>query len=61
MTNYIVAIDSDAERDLDDIVNYIVEHGSIDRAIDVDKVVVVLIADGRRDMHALMSRRLLGA
>ncbi len=26
-----------------------------------DKVVVVLIADGRRDMHALMSRRLLGA
>jgi toxin ParE1/3/4 len=26
-----------------------------------DKVVVVLIADGRRDMHALMTRRLLGA
>ena len=26
-----------------------------------DKVVVVLIADGRRDMHALMNRRLLGA
>jgi toxin ParE1/3/4 len=26
-----------------------------------DKVVVILIADGRRDMHALMTRRLLGA
>jgi toxin ParE1/3/4 len=26
-----------------------------------DKVAVVLIADGRRDMHALMNRRLLGA
>ena len=26
-----------------------------------DRVVVVLIADGRRDMHALMNRRLLGA
>jgi toxin ParE1/3/4 len=27
----------------------------------LDKAVVVLIADGRRDMHALMTRRLLGA
>jgi toxin ParE1/3/4 len=26
-----------------------------------DRVVVVLIADGRRDMHALMNRRLLSA
>jgi toxin ParE1/3/4 len=109
VTSYIVAIDADAERDLDDILNYIAEHDSIDRALNVaariersiarlsafpdrgaypkelleygnrdfrevhfkpyriiyrvlaDKVVVVLIADGRRDMHALMSRRLLGA
>lgn len=30
------------------------------RVVD-DKVVVVLIADGRRDMRALLSRRLLGA
>ncbi len=109
MTSHIVVIDADAERDLDDIISYIAEHDSIDRAINVaakieqsiarlttlpnrgaypkelleygnrefreihfkpyriiyrvlvEKVVVVLIADGRRDMHALMSRRLLGA
>jgi toxin ParE1/3/4 len=106
---YAVAGDPDAERDLDDIVDYIAEHDSTDRAIDVatsiertfaalatfpnrgphpkelldygnrdfreiqfkpyrilyrvltDKVVVVLIADARRDMQTLLTRRLLGA
>lgn len=109
MTRYTVAIDVDAERDLEEIVNYIAEHDSIDRAIDVgakiensiaglatfpnrgahpkelveygnrdfreiyfkpyrilyrvvrSHVIVVLIADGRRDMHSLMTRRLFGA
>jgi toxin ParE1/3/4 len=108
VTNYIVVIDTDAERDLDDLTNYIAEHDSIDRAINVavrieqsiarlatfpnrgaypkelleygnrefreihfkpyriiyrvvaNEVIVVLIADGRRDMRALMNRRLLG-
>ena len=108
MTRYTVAIDVDAERDLEEIVNYIAEHDSIDRAIDVGTriensiaglatfpnrgahpkelveygnrdfreiyfkpyrilyrvvqrhVIVVLIADGRRDMHSLMTRRLFG-
>jgi toxin ParE1/3/4 len=106
---YTVVVDSEAERDLDDIAAYIAEHDSIDRAIDVatrieltfsglsefpnrgahakelvdygnrdfreiyfkpyrilyrvlaDKVVVVLFADGRRDMRTLLARRLLGA
>jgi toxin ParE1/3/4 len=106
---YTVVVDSEAERDLDDIAAYIAEHDSIDRAIDVatrieltfselsefpnrgahpkelldygnrdfreiyfkpyrilyrvlaDKVVVVLIADGRRDMRTLLARRLLSA
>lgn len=109
MKKYIVVVDSDAERDLDEIAAYIAEHDSIDHAIDVvsaiertfsrlsvfpnrgahpkelldygnrdfreiyfkpyrilyrvlaDKVVVVLIADGRRDMRTLLARRLLGA
>lgn len=109
MTRYLVVVGTEAERDLDDIVSYIAEHDSIDRALFVatrieraisalasfpnrgshpkelleygnrdfrevyfkpyriiyrvltDKVVVALIADGRRDMHALMNRRLLGA
>lgn len=109
MTKYTVAIDVDAERDLEEIVNYIAEHDSIDRAIDVGTriensiaglatfpnrgahpkelvaygnrdfreicfkpyrilyrvvrrhVIVVLIADGRRDTHSLMTRRLFGA
>jgi len=109
MKKYAVVVDPDAERDLDDIVDYIAEHDSIDRAIDVatriertfaalstfhnrglhpkelldygnrdfrevqfkpyrilyrvltDKVVVVLIADDRREMRALLASRLLGA
>jgi toxin ParE1/3/4 len=109
VTKYTVVVDPDAERDLDDIVTYIAEHDSVDRAIAVAakiesavaglaalpqggahpkelleygnrdfrevyskpyrilyrvlqrRVVVVLIADGRRDMHALLDRRLLGA
>ena len=109
MTKYLVVVDTDAERDLDDIIDYITEHDSVDRAIGVaariersiaglasfpnrgahpkelleygvrdfreiyfkpyriiyrvlsDRVVVVLIADGRRDMHTLMNRRLLDA
>jgi toxin ParE1/3/4 len=109
MTRYLVVVSTEAERDLDDIISYIAEHDSIDRALFVgariervisalasfpnrgshpkelleygnrdfreiyfkpyriiyrvltDRVVVVLIADGRRDMHALMNRRLLGA
>ncbi|CAN5914169.1 type II toxin-antitoxin system RelE/ParE family toxin [soil metagenome] len=109
MTKYTVVIEADAERDLDDIAEFIAEHGSIDRAIDVSarieqsiaglttfpnrgahpkellaygnrdfreirfkpyrilyrvadrRVFVVLIADGRRDMQALLTRRLLGA
>ena len=109
MRHYPVAVNAEAERDLDDITAYIADHDSVDRALFVvggiervfsrlasfpnrgshpkelleygnrdfrevyfkpyriiyrvlaDKVVVVLIADGRRDMHALMSRRLLGA
>jgi toxin ParE1/3/4 len=107
VTAYGVVIDANAERDLDDIVTYIEEHDSADRAIDVAAsieqaiaglstfpkrgshpkelleygntdfrevyfkpyrilyrvvqrpVVVMLIADGRRDMHALLTRRLL--
>jgi toxin ParE1/3/4 len=106
---YAVVVDRDAERDLEEIVAYIAEHDSIDRAIDIatgieqavsrlstlpdgaphpkellehgnrdfreihfkpyrifyrvltEKVVVVLIADGRRDMRALLARRLLSA
>jgi toxin ParE1/3/4 len=102
-------MDREAERDLDDIVDYITERDSPDRALAVatrlqqailrlstlpdrgphpkellnhgnrdfrevhfkpyrifyrvlaDKVVVVLIADGRRDMRALLARRLLSA
>lgn len=109
MTKYAVVVDVDAERDLEEIANYIAEHDSIDRAIDVGAkiensiaglvtspnrgahpkelveygnrdfreiyfkpyrilyrvagslVIVVLIADGRRDMHALLARRLFGA
>lgn len=107
MTKYTVVIDVGAERDLEEIVDYIADHDSIDRAIDVgakiensiaglatfpnrgahpkeldeygnrdfreiyfkpyripyrvvrSEVIVVLIADGRRDMHSLMERRLL--
>ena len=109
MTRHTVVIDVDAEGDLGEIVDYIAEHDSIDRAIDVGAriensiaglatlpnrgaypkelveygnrdfreiyfkpyrilyrvagslVIVVLIADGRRDMHGLLARRLLGA
>lgn len=107
MTKYTVVIDAGAERDLEEIVDYIAEHESIDRAIDIgariensiaglatfpnrgahpkelveygnrdfreiyfkpyrilyrvvrSEVIVVLIADGRRDMHSLLDRRLL--
>lgn len=107
MTKYTIVIDAGAERDLEEIVDYIAEHESIDRAIDVgariensiaglatfpnrgahpkelveygnrdfreiyfkpyrilyrvvrSEVIVVLIADGRRDMHSLLDRRLL--
>jgi toxin ParE1/3/4 len=109
MKRYPIVVDAEAERDLDDIISYIADHDSIDRALFVatrieraisglasfprrgphpkelleygnrdfreihfkpyriiyrvvmDRVVIVLIADGRRDMHALMNRRLLGA
>lgn len=109
MTAYTVAIDVAAERDLDEIANYIAGQDSIERAIDIaariersiaslsrfpnrgsfpkelldqgnrefreihfkpyrivyrvlaDTVVILLIADGRRDMRALLARRLLGA
>ena len=109
MTKYIVVVDAHAERDLDDIIDYITEHDSVDRGISVatriersiaglatfpnrgayprelleygnrdfreihfkpyrilyrvvqERVIVVLIADGRRDMRSLMNRRLLGA
>ena len=109
MTKYTVVVDAHAERDLDDIIDYITEHDSVDRAISVatiieqsiaglatfpnrgahprelleygnrdfreihfkpyrilyrvvqERVIVVLIADGRRDMRSLMNRRLLGA
>jgi toxin ParE1/3/4 len=104
-----VVIDVAAERDLNEIVTYIAENDSTERALRVsasiekaisrlstfpnrgphprelveqgirdfreihfkpyrilyrvlaDKVVVVLIADGRRDMRALLARRLLSA
>jgi len=107
VTKYTVVVDVGAERDLEEIVNYIAEHDSIDRAIDVgakientiaglaafpnrgahpkelveygnrdfreiyfkpyrilyrvvrSEVIVVLIADGRRNMHSLLDRRLL--
>lgn len=107
MTKYNVVIDVDAERDLEEIVDYIAMHDSIDRAVDIgakienviaglatfpnrgahpkelaeygnrdfreiyfkpyrilykvvqNLVIVVLIADGRRDMHALLDRRRL--
>lgn len=109
MTKYAIVVDTDAERDLDDIAAYIAGHDSIERAVDVvtriertfaalatfpnrgehpkelldygnrdfreihfkpyrilhrvltKEVVVVLIADGRRDMRTLLTRRLLGA
>jgi toxin ParE1/3/4 len=109
MKRYTVVVNTEAERDLDDIASYIAQHDSIERAIDIaagiersfsalvafpnrgahpkelldygnrdfreihfkpyrifyrvltDKVVVVLIADRRRDMRVLLSRRLLGA
>lgn len=109
MKKYIVVVDPDAERDLDEIADYIAQHASADRAIEVaakiertfaaletfpnrgaypkelldygirdfreihfkpyrilyrvlsNEVVVVLIADGRRDMRGLLARRLLGA
>jgi toxin ParE1/3/4 len=104
-----VAVDRDAENDLEDIANHIAEHDSIQHALDVvanierqierlatfpgrgahpkelleygnrdfheiyfkpyrivyrvlgRQVVVVLIADGRRDMRSLLARRLLSA
>jgi toxin ParE1/3/4 len=108
---YTVAVEPEAENDLNEIAEYIASHDSIDRAIDVssriersfealetfpnrgahpkelldygnrdfreiyfkpyriiyrvleddDLVIVVLIADGRRDMQTLLTRRLLGA
>jgi toxin ParE1/3/4 len=106
---YAVVVDREAERDLNDIADYIAEHDSVDRAIVVatklrqaisrlatlphrgphpkelleqgnrdfreihfkpyrifyrvlaDRVVMVLIADGRRNMRALLARRLLSA
>ena len=109
MRTYQVALDIEAERDLEEIAAHVAEHDSIPRAIDlidriehqieglaslpnrraypkelleygnrdfretyfkscrilyriVDKeVVVVLIADERRDMRSLLARRLLGA
>lgn len=109
MTRHTVVVDADAEHDLDEIVAYIADRDSVDRAIDVAtrieqtiatlatfpnrgphpkelldygnrdfrevhfkpyrilyrvvgrRVIVVLITDGRRDMHALLARRLLGA
>jgi toxin ParE1/3/4 len=107
VTKYTVVVETNAERDLDDIIAYITEHDSIDRALDVAariersvaglatfpnrgaypkelleygnrdfrevyfkpyrilyrvvqrQVIVVLIADGRRDMQALLTRRSL--
>lgn len=109
MIRYTIAVDPSAENDLDEITEYIAEHDSLDRAIDIATrieqsfealetfpnrgaypkelleygnrdfreiyfkpyriihrvvertVIVVLIADGRRDMRALLSRRLLDA
>jgi toxin ParE1/3/4 len=109
VSQYAVAIDRDAENDLEDIANYIAEHDSSQHALDVvanierqierlapfpgrgahpkelveygnrdfreisfkpyrilyrvlgRQVVVVLIADGRRDMRSLLARRLLSA
>lgn len=109
MKRYVVAVDPAAENDLNDIADYIAEHDSVDRAIDVAvriersflaletfpnrgayprelleygnrdfreihfkpyrivyrilarEVVIVLIADGRRDMRTLLTRRLLGS
>jgi toxin ParE1/3/4 len=107
---HLVVVDPDAERDLEEIADYIAEHDSLDKAVFVatrieqsfmtletlpnrgahpkelldygirdfreiyfkpyrilyrvldgeSKVVVVLIADGRRDMNVLLARRLLG-
>jgi toxin ParE1/3/4 len=104
---YVVAIEPGAERDLADIVEYIADRDSVDRAAEIAsridrriavletfpnrgahpkelleygnrdfrevyyqsyrilyrvlerEVVVVLIADGRRDMRTLLTRRLL--
>ena len=109
MKRFAVAVTLEAERDLDDIVSYIAEHDSMERALFVgsrieeavaglssfpergahpkelldhgirdfrevffkpyrliyrvlpDTVVVVVIADGRRDMRSLLTRRLLNA
>ena len=109
MRRYTVALDRDAEQDLEEIVAYIADHDSAARAVTVADniehqirslanfpqrgayprelleydirdfreayfgpyriiyrvvertVVIVLIADGRRDMRALLARRLLGA
>jgi toxin ParE1/3/4 len=109
MKRYTVAIESGAEKDLDEITEYIAEHEAVDRAIDIAtriehsiamletfpnrgpypkelleagirdyreihfkpyriiyrvlerEVVVVLIADGRRDMQALLTSRVIGA
>jgi toxin ParE1/3/4 len=106
---YTVAVEPGAEKDLDEITEYIAEHESVDRAIDIAMrigraiagletfpnrgaypkellecgirdyreihlkpyriiyrvlaraVVVVLIADGRRDMQALLTSRSLNA
>jgi toxin ParE1/3/4 len=106
---YAVAIEPGAENDLEEIADYIAQHDSVDRAIDIAmrieraittletfpnrgaypkelvelgirdyreihfkpyriiyrvlerEVVVVLIADGRRDMQALLTSRVLGA
>lgn len=109
MKRYAIAIEPGAENDLDEITEYIAEHESIDRAIDIAtriegaiaeletfpnrgaypkellelgirdyreihfkpyriiyqvlerEVVVVLIADGRRNMQTLLTSRVLGA
>jgi toxin ParE1/3/4 len=106
---YTVAVEPGAEKDLDEIAEYIADHDSVDRAIDIAMrieraiatletfpnrgaypkelleagirdyreihfkpyriiyrvlervVIVVLIADGRRDMQALLTSRVLGA
>ena len=109
MRRFKVVLSLEAEQDLDDIVSYIADHDSVERALFVaarveeavaalatfpergaypkelldhgirdfrevffkpyrlihrilpDTVAVVLIADGRRDMRALLTRRLLNA
>jgi plasmid stabilization system protein ParE len=53
---YEVSLTKDADRDLEEIYFYIVEHESRASA-----EFVYVVTDGRRDMASLLARRLLGA